>query len=646
MATVEADVLGPRLDAARAGLSDGGVTVSTSRDVARMNSGDASAGGALATTDAGGLGGFLQRPMVRTALPYLGIGLVILLAVVVYATMSASPPRSLYPSMADADKEQAQQLLTKNGVDVSLDPLTGALQVPASEFHEARIMLAAAGLPREATSGYSGLKENMPLGTSQFMEQARYNASIEEELAQSIRRINTVQDARVHLALPRQSAFVRDRADPKASVIVTPYNGRAVSEGQVQAIVHLVSSSIPYMTPANVSVVDQFGRLLTETPDSKDLSAKQLELRQRLEADYADRVVQLLGPIFGANNVRAQVNADLDFSIIERTVENFDPTSTGTKVRSEQLRESTTTEPKSEGVPGSLSNEPPPPVTATPDAAVPAESAPGANEPVVRGQERSEAKNYEMDRSVQYVVDPAPRMRRLTVAVAINDAIAAPGAAAAPARRPLPAQEIARLTSLVQGAVGYNVNRGDVVNLISTSFEPPTPVTPLPVWQQPQYLDVAKYLLVALAIALVGFLVVRPIINRVTYIPPPPAAAQMSPDEMKAALIATGQVAPEAFIGTMGGGVAGELSAVGGSAGGVEASESETIEMREGESMEEFKTRLKARLKPKKKAGISAEMLDTANSYDDKVTVVRMMVEQDAKRVALVLKNLITRDLG
>ena len=642
MATVEAEVLGSRLDATtRAGMGDGGVTVSTSRDVARTNSGDDTSNTALVAAGSGGIGGFMQKPIVRMVLPYLAIGLVILLAIVAYATMSASPPRSLYPSMADADKEQAQQLLTKNGVDVSLDPLTGALQVPASEFHEARIMLAAAGLPREATTGYSGLKENMPLGTSQFMEQARYNASIEEELAQSIRRINTVQDARVHLALPRQSAFVRDRADPKASVIVTPYNGRAVSEGQVQAIVHLVSSSIPYMTPANVSVVDQFGRLLTETPDSKDLSAKQLELRQRLEADYADRVVQLLGPIFGANNVRAQVNADLDFSVIERTVENFDPTSTGTKVRSEQLRESTTTEPKSEGVPGSLSNEPPPPVTATPDATVPAESAPNASEPVIRGQERSEAKNYEMDRSVQYVVDPAPRMRRLTVAVAINDAIAAPGATTPAARRPLPAQEIARLTSLVQGAVGYNVNRGDVVNLISTSFEPPAPVTPLPVWQQPQYLDVAKYLLVALAIALVGFLVVRPIINRVTYIPPPPMAAQMSPDEMKAALIASGELSAEALV--VSSGAAAELA---GAAGGVESSETETIEMREGESMEEFKSRLKARLKPKKKAGISAEMLDTANSYDDKVTVVRMMVEQDAKRVALVLKNLITRDLS
>ena len=247
-----------------------------------------------------------------------------------------------------------------------------------------------------------------------------------------------------------------------------------------------------------------------------------------------------------------------------------------------------------------------------------------------------------MDRSVQYVVDPAPRMRRLTVAVAINDAIAAPGSTEPPARRPLPAQEVARLTSLVQGAVGFNANRGDVVNLISTSFEPPAPITPLPIWQQPQYLDVAKYLLVALAIALVGFLVVRPIMNRITYIPPPPAAAQMSPDEMKAALVASGDLSAD----TLAGGGASDLVAGAAGTGGVEATDGETIEMREGESMEEFKTRLKARLKPKKKAGISAEMLDTANSYDDKVTVVRMMVEQDAKRVALVLKNLITRDIG
>jgi flagellar M-ring protein FliF len=378
------------------------------------------------------------------------------------------------------------------------------------------------------------------------------------------------------------------------------------------------------------------------------MNARQLELRQKLEADYTDRVVQLLGPIFGTTNVRAQVNTDLDFSVIERTVENFDPTSTGTKVRSEQLRESTTTEPKSEGVPGSLSNEPPPPVAATPDANVPAEPAPG--EPVVRAQERSEAKNYEMDRSVQYVVDPAPRLRRLTVAVAVNDAVAAPGSTEPPARRPLPAQEIARLTSLVQGAVGFNAARGDVVNLISTSFETPVPTTPLPFWQQPQFLEIVKYGIFAMGLALLAVLVVRPIVKRLTYVPPPPAPAQMSPDEMKAALLASGAITPDALIaGTADGvGATGLVTASATETGGVEAVEAEgdNIEMKEGESMEEFKTRLKARLKPKKKPGISAEMLDTANSYDDKVTVVRMLVDQDARRVALVLKNLITRDIG
>ncbi|MBM4239973.1 MAG: flagellar M-ring protein FliF, partial [Gammaproteobacteria bacterium] len=482
MAAVEADVLKGRLDAESPG---GGVMVSTSRAASAAADGAVPAPSLLRAS----VGDFLQRPAVRSTLPYVGLGLVLLLAVMAYITMSTPPPRALYPSMADSDKEAAQQLLQKNGIDVTLDPSSGSLTVPAAEFHEARIMLAAAGLPKEsAGNSSSALGEAMPLGTSQFMEQARYNAAIEEELSQSIRRINTIQDARVHLALPRQSAFVRDRADPKASVIVTPYAGRAVSDGQVQAIIHLVSSSIPYMTPGNVSVVDQFGRLLTE---AKDLNATQLDLRQKMEADYVDRINQILAPIFGVANVRAQVNADLDFSVIEQTVENYDPENAGTRVRSEQLKQSRTTEPSSSGIPGSLSNEPPAPVVPTAAANAPADPAanpapPGAAaEPVIRGQESSESRNFEMDRTVRYVVDPAPRLRRLTVGVAINDAIAAPGAATPPTRRPLPAAEIARLTNLVQGAVGFSGPRGDVVNIISTNFEPPRVETPLPVWEQP-----------------------------------------------------------------------------------------------------------------------------------------------------------------
>ena len=631
MAAVEADVLRARLDGEGAGA---GVMVTTSRDAGRsMDLAPAEA------TPAGPVANFLKQPAVRTALPYVGLALVLLLAIVAYVSLSTPPPRALYPEMADQDKEAAQQLLEKNGIGVKLDPATGSLVVPASEFHEARIMLAAAGLPKDSSAGPSMLTETMPLGTSQFMEQARYNATVEEELAQSIRRINSIKDARVHLALPRQSAFVRDRADPKASVIVTPFAGRAVSDGQVQAIIHLVSSSIPYMVPANVSVVDQFGRLLTEPAGAKDLNAKQLELRQKLEADYVDRINQILTPIFGAANVRAQVNADLDFSVIEQTTENFDPNNAGTRVRSEQLKESRTTEPSAVGVPGSLSNEPPAPVTPTAAANVPADpnapaaagAAPAAgtapaNEPVVRGQERSESRNFEMDRSVRYVVDPAPRMRRLTVGVAINDAIAAPGATTPPARRPLPAAEITRLTNLVQGTVGFDAGRGDVVNIISTSFEPPVAEVEPPIYLRPQVLDASKYLVVALAIALLGLLIVRPIINKLTYIPPPPEMAAIDPARLALAAGATAGEGGEAVAG----------AAAPDAAGPAEGE----VELREGETLEE----LKARMKPKKK-GISADLLDTANSYDDKVTVVRMLVSQDSKRVALVLKNLIGRDL-
>jgi flagellar M-ring protein FliF len=408
----------------------------------------------------------------------------------------------------------------------------------------------------------------------------------------------------------------------------------------VQAIIHLVSSSIPYMVPANVSVVDQFGRLLTEPAGAKDLNAKQLELRQKFEADYVDRINQMLTPIFGAANVRAQVNADLDFSVIEQTTENFDPNNAGTRVRSEQLKESSTTEPKSTGVPGSLSNEPPAPATATPAANAAANTpadpnapatpaATPAAEPVVRGQERSESRNFEMDRSVRYVVDPAPRMRRLSVSVAINDAIAAPGATTPPVRKPLPAAEIARLTTLVRGAVGFDAARGDVVSIISTNFEPPVIEVEPPIYMRPQVLDIGKNLIIALAIALVGLLIVRPLMNRLVAVP----GAQGSINDPEG--LAMQGVAGGAAIGAAGEALAGGTATVDAATAG----EGEVV-LREGETLEE----LKARMKPKKK-GISADLLDTANSYDDKVTVVRMMVSQDSKRVALVLKNLIGRDL-
>ncbi|MCX7034981.1 MAG: flagellar basal-body MS-ring/collar protein FliF [Proteobacteria bacterium] len=618
MAAVEADVLAGRFDARPAG-EGGGVTVTTSSEARGLAVQD----GTDAAAPSGMVARFLAQPAVKTAAPFVTIGLVLMLAMAAFLTLSASPLRALYPEMADADKDLAQQALSKSGINVKLDPVTGSLQVSQKEFHEARIVLATAGLPRQVSTGLSGLKNGMPLGTSQFMEQMRYNASVEEELAQSIRRINTVQDARVHLALPHQSAFVRDRTEPKASVIVTPYSGRTLSEGQVQAIVHVVSSSIPYLNPAGVSVVDQFGRLLTESGDSKDSNNKQMALRQKMETDYSERVVQLLAPMFGAANVRAQVNLDMDFSIVEQTFENYDPDGKGLRVRSEQSKQIKTTDEKAMGTPGSLSNAPPDPTTPVAGANAPAAGAAPAGEPVLRDTENTQARNYEIDKTIKYVVDPSPHIKRVSVAVALNDAIAAPGDAA-PTAKPLSEEEVARLTNLVKGAIGFDEKRGDQVNLMSTSFEAPVAQAALPIWQQPQYIDLAKYGLVAVAIALLALLVIRPVVNRLTYV-----ATTPGPDELRRLMSAQG-------------GVAGAVDADGVVGGARPEVEEEALELREGETLEQ----LKSRMKPKKKAGISAEMLDTANSYDDKVTVVRMLVSQDARRVALVLKNLIAREIN
>jgi flagellar M-ring protein FliF len=606
MAAVEADILGNKPVAASP-LATTGTDVG--QELAKI-------GAATEQANKGPIAEFLERPAVRRFIPYVALAILLALAGVILASMSQSPPRALYPNMADTDKEQASQVLKKAGIKASIDPTSGNLLVDSKDYYEARITLASAGLPKEANTGFQGLKDTMPLGTSQFMEQARYNASVEEELAQSIKRINTIQDARVHLALPKQSVFIRDREEPKASVIVTPFNGRAVSDGQVQAIVHLVSSSIPYLTPASVSVVDQFGRLLTESRDGSamDASTKQQELRRRMEAEYAERIVSMLAPIFGAGNVRAQVAADVDFSVVEQTVENFDPNATGTKVRSEQSRTAKTTDQKAEGIPGSLSNQPPAGTVAVQGAAVPPNGTDTSPRAPVR-DESSETKNYEMDRTVRYVVDPAPHVRRLSVAVTVNNAPMPAGATTPPASKPLTEEETTRLTNLVKGAVGYSADRGDVVTLLSEAFEAPKSDKSPPFWQLPQFLEILRYAGAIIAIVLLALFVVRPVVARLTYVAPEP-----TPEQLAAAM-------------------AGLPS--GTTAGGAEAPEEESLELKEGETLEE----LKARMKPKKKSGISAEMLDTANSYDDKVTVVRMLVSQDARRVALVLKNLITKDL-
>jgi flagellar M-ring protein FliF len=265
----------------------------------------------------------VNQPSVRRVLPLIMMLVVMVIFALVYAWMQVTPYRPVMPGLQEADQQAAFESLRTADFKPKIDPATGQLTVPSDRFHEARIFLASQGLPKAGATGLDGLKDQSSMTTSQFMEQVKVNAAMEQELARSIMQIGSVQSARVHLATPKQSVFVRDRTPPKASVVLAPYAGRAVSASQVQAIVHLVSSSVPYLTPDHVTVVDNVGKLMTEsaTEQKLGLTSAQEQHKQQLEEVLRNRILQILSPMVGEANVRSQVNLSLDFTQSESTTE-------------------------------------------------------------------------------------------------------------------------------------------------------------------------------------------------------------------------------------------------------------------------------------------------------------------------------------
>jgi flagellar M-ring protein FliF len=492
-----------------------------------------------------------------------------------------------------------------------IDSGTGQVTVPSQRYHEARIFLASKGIPKAAPTGLESLREQSAMTTSQFMEQVRYVAAMEQELARSIMAIQAVQMARVHLAMPKQSAFVRDRTPPKASVVVTPHPGRLLTPQQVQAIVNLVASSVPLLTPENVAVVDNLGKLITESAELRPLglTSAQAEHKSKMEELLRQRVNDLLAPIAGESNVRSQVNLSLDFSQSETTTENFDNRDKGPKTRSEVLAEERNSAREASGVPGALSNTPPPAPTATTNTAV--GGAPGAQGRDVTSQRQT--RNYELDRSVRHVRSATGTVERLTVAVVLNERppIIGPknekGESPEPQPNPYKPEELERMQNLVRSVVGYNEQRGDVVTVVAAKFEPEVlPDMSLPWYKDESVMSNLKSGLLGLAFLAFLFLVVRPAVMH---------AINGEKEAQEAAALALAKPLPD-----------GELT----------PDEINAIQLGEGETLEQ----LKAKLKPKKST-ISMEMLDTANSYDDKVALVRMIVAEDSSRVASVLKKMI-----
>ncbi len=438
----------------------------------------------------------------------------------------------LYTDLTERDLSQVVDALQSNEIPYRMDTGSGAILVAADKVHDARLKLAGAGLPRSAGMGFEMLEQEQGFGTSQFIEQARYQRAIEGELSRSISRVNNVRSARVHLAMPKQTAFSRSRRDPTASVIVDLYNGRRLEAHQVAAIVHLVSASVPSLSPDDVTVIDQNGNLLTGNRVGNDelvVSAQRFEYTQRLEQAYIERVEAILMPLVGPDGVRAQVTADLDFTATEHTEERFNPDLPS--VRSESLLEEERPAGSGPGgIPGALSNEPPgvatapevpPEVQYGPDG-LPLENQTAASSASNRRSQTT--RNYELDRTISHTRGSVGSIRRLSVAVVVRErAGAAPAGAGGEAGEGetaatggLSPAEIERMKNLVKEAIGFDAARGDSVSVTPAEFLAPATPEPLPeppIWEQPWVWSVAKQALGGLFALFILFGIIRPTVR-------------------------------------------------------------------------------------------------------------------------------------
>ena len=458
--------------------------------------------------------GFSELPGWRQAGLIVGAALAIAL-VVGLALWSQQPTfGKLYGSLDDKDAGMVIEALEQAQIPYEIDAKSGAIRVPTNKVHEVRMKLAAQGLPKGGGMGFELLEKDQGFGTSEFMQKARHQRAMEGELARTVETVEAVVKARVHLAIPKKSVFIRDRQDPTASVMVQLSRGRSLERGQVQAIVHMVGSAIPSLLPSNVKVIDQAGRLLTdEESDSEvEMSGKQFEYTRKVERDYIKRIEDILQPVVGPEGMRAQVSADLDFTITERTQESFNPDLTA--VRSEQLSEEESRGGAGiSGVPGALTNQPPgggvaPEVAGTgADAGNIPASKTNASKQVVR--------NYEVDRTVSHTRLATGTTRRLSVAVVVDDRRGVDDEGN-PTQTPLTADELERITTLVKEAVGFNAQRGDSVNVINAAFlqtEEEDVAVDVPIWKEQWFWELAKQLLGGLAVLFVIFGVLRPIMN-------------------------------------------------------------------------------------------------------------------------------------
>ena len=444
---------------------------------------------------------WLQRlsALDRSQRMRLGAGIALLVVAAVAAMVMGRQPdyKVLFSNLSDKDGGAIVAQLSQMNVPYKHADGGGAILIPAERVHDVRLRLATQGLPRGSVTGFE-LMETNRFGMTQFQEQLNFQRGLEGELTRSIQALSSVQGARVHLALPNQNGFFREQQKPSASVLVSLHPGRILDRAQLAGIVHLVASSVPELAPSAVSVLDDTGKLLSQSPDAageEGINAQQLLYVQQIEQQYARRIMEILEPVVGRNNVKAQVSAELDFSRTESTSEQFRPNQTPDSgaIRSQQVLESSGTANKTAtGVPGAVANQPPAPSAAPVNGANPAPTAGGQQGAGESTSKRESTTNYEVDKTVKVTRGNNWAIKRLSAAVVVNyQALAEEKGGASP--KPLTPEQIEQMTGLVRETIGFNKERGDSVNLMNTPFlSSETPAPAVPLWKQPETIELAK----------------------------------------------------------------------------------------------------------------------------------------------------------
>jgi flagellar M-ring protein FliF len=445
----------------------------------------------------------------------LMVGLAASVALGVSVVLWAQEPnyRPVVADMSGYNPQDVISILSSNNIDYRMEPNTGALLVPADQVYSARLKLAAEGVTDQQTIGYELMDREQGLGTSQFMETITYRRGLEGELSRTISSMRSVRAARVHLAIPERSVFVRDARTPTASVFLEVFAGRRMEQEQIAAIINLVAGSIPEMSKENVTVVDQSGNLLTGQDGNNE--ARQLEDQQdytrQIEERLTKRINSLVGPVVGNGRYRAEVTADLDFSSVEQAEELYNPDQKA--VRSERTMTEQRGAGANGGIPGALSNQPPAePVVPEQVNAANGQDGEGQATPAPVNVREESTRNYEMDRTVSYIRQEYGRLERLSVALAVDDMRVVEPQTGEVTYEPWPEAELQRLTMLVRDAVGYSAARGDSVTVMNTAFatEEEIEFTEPSFWEQPWFWDLMKQVLAGLVILVLILGLLRP----------------------------------------------------------------------------------------------------------------------------------------